>query len=306
VTSFVNYRAPLGTVCNRRRLWKILPEYVEHLRGNIVACVAADRYDFGVAIDDPMEAYRLQYMQDEQKLPLAIAKRVGKLAVPDGGLVSELLLSLVDRFFDSVTTQERLDALWGLFEMQFKHLETTKANKDDLVRAMQLTFVYDWQHRDDTLRERCVKLIGNAVRSDELIDDVATFIQTLEQLNEHDIAILKILNKLMNKLDDWRSPSSTQDVWKVHPNVFIQRAPQLAVEIAKELGQGIETNLFSREEGYSICNRLQGFGLAHEVELQARELPLTNYCFRLSIQGIRLLKPLGEDVPNYERYIRPR
>ena len=41
-----------------------------------------------------------------------------------------------------------------------------------------------------------------------------------------------------------------------------------------------------REVGYGICARLQGFGLAHEFE-QTRELPLTNYSFRLSVQGIR-------------------
>ena len=37
---------------------------------------------------------------------------------------------------------------------------------------------------------------------------------------------------------------------------------------------------------------------------QTRELPLTNYVFRLSVQGVMLLKLLGEDVPNYEHYIK--
>jgi hypothetical protein len=32
------------------------------------------------------------------------------------------------------------------------------------------------------------------------------------------------------------------------------------------LGQKIETNNFTREEGYGICNRLEGFGLAHEIQ----------------------------------------
>jgi len=53
-----------------------------------------------------------------------------------------------------------------------------------------------------------------------------------------------------------------------------------------------------------ICTRLQGFGLAHEVDATARELPLANYAFRLSAQRIRLLKLLGEEVPNYECYFR--
>lgn len=43
--------------------------------------------------------------------------------------------------------------------------------------------------------------------------------------------------------------------------------------------------------------------LAHEIK-QTRELPLTNDCFRLLVQGITPLKLLGEDVPNFEYYFR--
>jgi hypothetical protein len=89
---------------------------------------------------------------------------------------------------------------------------------------------------------------------------------------------------------------------KVHPNVFTQRAQELAVQIAMALGQNTDRDTFSREEGYMICARLQGFGLAHEIPVSSRELPLANYSFRLSVQGMRLLKLLGEDVLNFDRY----
>ena len=83
----------------------------------------------------------------------------------------------------------------------------------------------------------------------------------------------------------------------------VQKAIQ-TVQIAIALGQATESNLYTREIGYGICCRLQGFGLAHEIG-QSRELPLTNYTFRLSTQGIRLLKLLGENVPNYDYYFKP-
>jgi hypothetical protein len=85
---------------------------------------------------------------------------------------------------------------------------------------------------------------------------------------------------------------------------LIGRAQELTVQIALALGQATETNTYNREEGYAICNRLQGFGLAHEMD-QTRELPLANYVFRLSVQGVVLLKLLGEDVPNYDYYCMP-
>jgi len=78
----------------------------------------------------------------------------------------------------------------------------------------------------------------------------------------------------MNRENDWRSPTSSTDTGKVHPNVFIHRSQELSVQIALALGQKTETNLYSREVGYGIA-RLRGFGLAHEVETQTRELPLT-------------------------------
>jgi len=61
----------------------------------------------------------------------------------------------------------------------------------------------------------------------------------------------------------------------------------------------------STTKAAGVCCRLQGFGLAHEINVQARELPLTNYSFRLSTVGITLLKLLGEKVPNYDYYFQP-
>ena len=64
---------------------------------------------------------------------------------------------------------------------------------------IQLAIWYDRHERDDAKRERYVKLIGNALRSDHQIQDVSSFVQTIEQLNERDVIVLKVLTKIMNK-----------------------------------------------------------------------------------------------------------
>lgn len=191
-----------------------------------------------------------------------------------------------------------------MIRTEFEHVEKTKANHEDLQRAIQLAIWYDNHERENRKRERYVKLIGHALRSETQIEDVASFIETLRQLNERDIAVLKKLNLVMNNDGDWRThpDPSANDVLKVHPNTFIQRSQALAVQVAQALGQNTNTNLFSREEGFSICNRLQGFGLAHEIDTESRELPVTNYCFRPSVHGLTLLKLLGEHGPNLEFY----
>ncbi len=259
-----------------------------------------------MAIDNPEEKFEQEYMQDEPTLPLDLATFAGKagaLAIPGVGLAVEILLKAREVLCGRASTNERVEALWEMYKMKFRHIEETTANHDDVQRAIQKTFLYDRYDRDDRKRERYVTLIGNALLSETQIQDVETFVQTIEQMNERDMAVLKVLNNVMNQDGDWKPQSSPlQIIEKVHPNVFIQRAQELAVEVAKALGQDVGTNYLSREEGYMVCARLQGFGLAHEVDTGHREVPVANYCFRLSVQGVRLLKLLGEDVPNFDRY----
>lgn len=248
-----------------------------------------------MAIDDPKAAFERQYMQEEEKSPLALTIFTGKLAFPKAALPLEIFRKVADRF-TRASVEERLQAMWNMLVMETEHLETTKASAEDIEEAIQLAMRRDAEEFNDKKRERYVKLIGSALRSEEQIQDVASFIQTIERLNERDLTVLKVLNKIMNKEGDWKPQQNpgVGDVMKVHPNTFIQRAQELSVQIALALGQKTEKNTYTREEGYGICNRLQGFGLAHEIEVQPRELPLTNYAFRLSVQGIRLLKLLGE------------
>jgi hypothetical protein len=262
-----------------------------------------------MAIDDPFDAFEQQYMEDDSEISTKLAKFAGdigsKLAFPDGGLALDILMKAADALFDKSSATERVTAMWEMIKAEFDHIEKTKAGHDDVQKAIQLAIWYDRHERDDKKRERYSKLIGNALRSDDHIDDVASFIRTIEQLNERDVAVLKALNKVMNREGDWKQQINpgVGAPMKLHPNVFIQRAQELSVQVAIALGQKTEKNDFGREEGYGICNRLQGFGLAHHVETQARELPLTNYAFRPSVQGITLLKLLGEDVPNFKLYV---
>jgi hypothetical protein len=262
--------------------------------------------EMAMEIDDPKAAFEKQYMQDEQQLPKELATIVGKLALPDKGMALEILQRVAGALFDTVSARERVMAMWNLFVMEISHLETTKVSQEDVQQAIQLAFVYDRHERDDTKRERYVKLIGNALKSDTEVQEIATFVQTVGKLGERDVTVLKVLNTIMNKEGDWKPQPNPGigDVMKAHPNVFRDRAQELAVNVAMALGQKTEKNMFSREEGYMVCTRLQGFGLAHEVEVAPRELPLSNYAFRLSVRGITLLKLLGENVPNLARYAK--
>jgi len=208
-----------------------------------------------MAIDNPIDAFEQQYVKDEPTLPNKLAKyavEVGfKLAIPDAGLAADILLKVADALFDKPSGMERVNTLFELISSEFRHVERTKASHHDVQKAIQLAIWYDRHERDDAKRERYVKLIGNAVRSEEQIQDIASFVQTLEQLNQRDITVLRVLNKVMNKQGDWKGQSnpaenpSVTNVMKVHPNTFIQRSQELALQVAMALGQATETNTFS-------------------------------------------------------------
>jgi hypothetical protein len=165
-------------------------------------CSAKQWRNERMAIDDPKSAFERQYMREEEKSPLGIAVFTGKLAFPKAALPLEIFRKVAERF-SWASVDERLQAMWKMLVMETEHLETTKASPEDIGEAIQLAMRRDAEEFNDQKRERYVKMIGNAWRSEEQIRDVASFIKTVEQLNERDVTVLKVLNKIMNKDGDW-------------------------------------------------------------------------------------------------------
>jgi hypothetical protein len=231
-----------------------------------------------MAIDDPKAAFEQQYLKEDERSSVGIAVFTGKLAFPKVAFLFEIF-NKVHAHFQKPTVEERMRAMWQLLVEEVNHLESqiqdvnsSKVSPDDLQEALQLVIRHDAEEFNDKKRERYVKLIGNALKSESEINDLAAFVQTVEQLGERDMAVLKVLNLVMNKAGDWVDQLG-KPVTKLHPNTFIQRRQELAVQIAKALGQKTDLSsqvkqgqTFSHEKGYEVCARLQGFGLALEVD----------------------------------------
>jgi len=127
-------------------------------------------------------------LKEEPTLPGKLAKYAaqgaGGMAIPGSGLAIGILIKVAETLFDKPATMERVKDFFDLVVEEFKGLETTKASHEDVWRAVLLGIWYDRHERDDAKRERYVKLIGNAVRSEKQVQDITSFIKTLEQLNE--------------------------------------------------------------------------------------------------------------------------
>lgn len=256
----------------------------------------------GLAIDNPIDAIKEAHKDDGPYLPRDLAILVAKLTLP--GFISAILGSVFERF-GMDAQRRRVNETLELLLHELQHVRETGATKvevNDLRESVQLAIRHDVEEFNDKKRDRYIKIIGNSLRSETAVEDLASFIQDVEQLGEHDFVALKVLNRIMNKPSDWGNESTS----KVHPNTFIQRRQELAVQMAQAFGMSTALSssgrTFSHEEGYEACTRLQGFGLAHEIDVSPREVPVGDYCFRPSKRGLLLLKLIGEQVANWDKY----
>lgn len=247
-----------------------------------------------MAIDNKFEAIEKAYPEKQYYLPEDLAFFAAKCVLP--GFVMDALGKVFERL-DKNLQAERAKATTKLIMDELKDLTENKVSTvelDDFKEALQLAIRHDVEEFNDKKRDRYVKIVGNALRDEKQIHDLASYIQDVERLGERDFVTLKVLNAVMNK-----PANPTRDI---HPTHFIERRQELAVQLARALGGEFEGPSFSREEGYDACNRLQGFGLAHEIELSPRQVPVGEYCFRPSRRGLMLLKLIGEEVPNRDKY----
>ena len=93
-----------------------------------------------MAIDDPRAAFEQQYMHEEQKSALGLAIFTGKLAFPKAALLLGIFQNVANRF-TRASVEERLQAMWKMLVMEVEHLETTKADAEDISEAIQLTLL---------------------------------------------------------------------------------------------------------------------------------------------------------------------
>ncbi len=249
-----------------------------------------------MGIDNPVEAFKKTHSDEDESLPKELVALAVEVVLPVIGPVIHAVRERLGRKAQNERATETLELLLG----ELKHLQNVTATKievNDLKESLQLLIRHDAEEFNDKKRGRYIKIVGNALQSETPIEDLASFIQDVEQLGERDFLALRVLNKVMNKSGDWATNT------KLHPNTFIQRRRELAEEIARAFGMKTDLGMeFSHEEGYEACTRLQGFGLAHEIELSAREVPVGDYCFRPSKRGLMLLKLTGELVVNWEKY----
>src|SRR5450755_2815888 len=106
-----------------------------------------------MAIDDPKAVFEQQYMKEEEQSALGLVVITGKLAFPKAALPLGIFQKVANRF-TRVSVEERLQAIWKMLVMEVEHLETTKADAEDIAEAIQLAIHRDAEEFNDKKRER--------------------------------------------------------------------------------------------------------------------------------------------------------
>jgi hypothetical protein len=104
-------------------------------------------------------------------------------------------------------------------------------------------------------------------------DEVASYIRDIAQLSDQDIEALKILYSA-------HEPLLSGKTVDLNPNNFVDRM--------KYVTQAIQTAKIEPDEFYSRCSRLNGFGLAIEVQ-NTPNVSFGRYCYRPTMRGTRLI-----------------
>jgi hypothetical protein len=230
-------------------------------------------------IDDPIEATKKQY-PEESPGPLAVMIDVLEPWHPFAGMVA-----VFRQFTSHAETSARVKALFEAFEWYIrrheakleeltleKQLELPAAKEAVIAAVTESIFTPDI---DKIKRFGAIlgyNFMGKKGRAHW--ERAAAYIRALSQLGDDDIKVLRILHNLQR--GNFTGTEQKPDL------VALPRTMERALINAEKEG-------ISREDTYSRCARLNGFGLTLQMERPRGMASAVDYVYRLTRQGKQLM-----------------
>jgi hypothetical protein len=108
--------------------------------------------------------------------------------------------------------------------------------------------------------------------------DASSLIRDVSQLSAMDLDVLIRLKRVYGHL---------------FPPYPSDQSPNTFTDLIQDFRDAVAGSGLVKEEFQSVCDRLRGFGLAAEVLRNNNRMSLTDYCYRPTRRGLKLLKLLG-------------
>jgi hypothetical protein len=231
-------------------------------------------------IDDPLEAVDKQYRDGRDYIFDKLWRAAAELG-PYG------ILNALKVLFSRETTAARFEAFIQELRNQVYRLEAqgrllkerveSPEFQETLIAAMNETA----RTTDRERTKRFALIVSGSLdksRTMKSWDDAAAYIRDLAQLGERDIQALEILYAVQKDLFLGKSHPLDPNTYTAKNNDVLELAYQSSMP---------------PDEFYSRCARLNGFGLAIEVQRNDTRVSPGDHCFRLTTRGRELISILS-------------
>ncbi len=231
-------------------------------------------------IDDQIEAVKKQYPDESDSTFNLILRVAGQFNVLAG------VVNTIKQQFSGAAATDKVMALLNVFEQTIRRLErnverlSAKLESPKFVETLTVAVNETIRTSDRNKIERFAVVLGHSVAdltNAFPLEEASAYIRDLAQLGEADIQAMRILYSVQSRL-------FTGGAVPTDPNPYTQ--------VIKEVFAGVDNARVSREEFYSRCSRLNGFGLAIEVMRNNSRMAPGDHCFRLTKRGAQLVEIL--------------
>jgi cob(I)alamin adenosyltransferase len=229
-----------------------------------------------MAIDNPYEAIEKQYKDESDEIlsrilevfghfePLTAAVNVIRKQFSREATLARVLALLSQLVEDIQRDGKEISDLSQKLESP-EFAETMIAAVNESIRTTSLEKVKSF-----------AKVLGHSLTSHERVqwDEAAAYVRDIAQLTERDIEVLYILHCVQKELFLGKNIA-------LNPNSYTEKNNEV-LDLAHKSG-------IPRDEFYSRCGRLNGFGLAIEVQRNDSRVSPGDHCFRLTTRGRELV-----------------
>lgn len=232
-------------------------------------------------IDDPIEAVKQQHREQPDRVVELILNVAGSLH-PFAGVVSA-----IRTHFSVQGANDRTKALLDVIEQCVREHEgdlrqvRERMESPEFVHSLIVAVTEAIRSPEQRQIVRFGAVLGHAVTDGTDLSEATAFVRDLAQLTEADLQAIHILYNVQKELVD--APTVTTDA---NPYTETIRYVLSAVDVAR----------ISRDDFYARCSRLNGFGLALEVQRNEGRFGPADHCFRLTKRAatlVRLLRGTG-------------
>ena len=239
-------------------------------------------------IDDPLDATESQY-------PAPVENPIGEAALDIAGVIyaPAELFNIIRRRFNTEDRWERVEAFIHTFDSELRSVREHSEKTQEEVRMLRDQIRSSEFADAATLAVEEVQFTSEEVRITRLAtvlangvthklgavpgEDLSSFIRDVGQLNNGDIQALQVMGDTYDEPIRRRPDLGDPDEFTMLIGGLLRRVDELKI---------------NRDDFYSRCSRLTGFGLALELPRGPYRMSPADRCFRPTLRGLRLLRLL--------------